>query len=200
MSNSPTLRAIDGNGNTQPDPFDLNALRLTQDFLGTAGVKKQLLTIPVRKPKPQDFVRVHPSEQYRADLLAIELKDDREYFLVSPTLYAALAGETINLTLFTAINRQGVVFLWPVRLPGPDGRDNQWWSAGREAAEVAMHKWARVKANTSLGAYDVSTAEIEIPEPEWPEQSFQELIRIAFKDRLVDRIDHPVVRRLRGLT
>ena len=28
----------------------------------------------------------------------------------------------------------------------------------------------------------------------------QELLRIAFKDRLVDRLDHPVVKRLRGLS
>ena len=63
-----------------------------------------------------------------------------------------------------------------------------------------MKGWVRVKANMSLGAYETTAAESLIPEPEWPQQSFQELLRIAFKDRLVDRLDHPVVKRLRGLT
>ena len=42
------------------DPFDLSKLRLTQDFVETGGVKKLLTTVPVRKPAPQDFIRVHP--------------------------------------------------------------------------------------------------------------------------------------------
>jgi hypothetical protein len=29
--------------------------------------------------------------------------------------------------------------------------------------------------------------------------SFQELLRIAFRDRLIDRLDHPVIKRLRGI-
>ena len=44
----------------EPDPFDLANLRLDQSFVETAGVKKLLTTVPVRKPNPQDFVRVHP--------------------------------------------------------------------------------------------------------------------------------------------
>ena len=43
-----------------PDPFNPTNLRLSQSFVETAGVKKLLTTIPVRKPSPQDFVRVHP--------------------------------------------------------------------------------------------------------------------------------------------
>ena len=34
------------------DPFDPASLRLSQDFAANAGVKKAILTIPVRKPAP----------------------------------------------------------------------------------------------------------------------------------------------------
>ena len=37
-----------------------------------------------------------------------------------------------------------------------------------------------------------------IPDPDWPELSFAEIFRIAFKDRLINSLDHPVVKRLRG--
>ena len=182
------------------DPFDLDALRVSQDFAAMAGVKKQLITVPVRKPNKQDFVRVHPSESYRINLHMIVLQDDREAYAVRPELYADLSNELTTVTLFTAINRQGVVFLWPVPLPSSDGKTNAWWTSARTAAEQAMTKWVRVSANQSLGAYEVLTAENCTTKPEWPEHSLQELVRIAFKDRIVDSIDHAVVRRLRGLT
>jgi len=103
-----------------PDPFDLASLRLNPSFLETAGVKKLLTTVPARRPSPQDFVRVHPAPEYRADFALIDLKDDREDYLVRPEVLPELTGEVVFKTIFTAINRQGVVFLWPVRLPAPD--------------------------------------------------------------------------------
>jgi hypothetical protein len=63
-----------------------------------------------------------------------------------------------------------------------------------------MQCWIRLKANMSLGAYELYEAEAAIPDPEWPDLPFQELVRIGFKGRLIDGIDHPAIKRLRGLT
>src|SRR5262249_5463679 len=153
-------------------PFAPENLRLGQNFTETVGVKKLLKTIPVRKPGPQDFVRVHPNPEYRENFPIIELKDDREEYIVAGALRGELAAEIISKTLFTAINRQGTVFLWTIRLPGPDGRDLNWWRSGREAASLATTKWVRVKANTNLGAYDIYEAQGTLSEPEWPELDF----------------------------
>ena len=97
----------------------------------------------------------------------------------------------------TAINRQGVPFLWQIRLPDPAGKTNQWNRSSLEAAELARSKWIRVQANMTLGAYEVMYAE-RIPDPEWPDVSFRELLRIAFKERFISSQDHPVLRQLRG--
>ena len=59
------------------DPFDPANLRLSQAFTETAGVKKLLTTIPVRKPGAQDFVRVHPSPEYREDFPINRIKGSR---------------------------------------------------------------------------------------------------------------------------
>ena len=61
-----------------------------------------------------------------------------------------------------------------------------------------MTSWVRVKANMSLRAYEIFEAESTIPDPIWPDLSFEEIYRIAFKDRLIRSLDHPVVKRLRG--
>jgi hypothetical protein len=182
-----------------PNPFDPAALRLDQSFADTVGVKKHLMTVPVRKPNRQDFVRVHPEPEYRLTPAAIiEVKEDREVYLVTPNMAQDLPGEFAAATLFTAINRQGVLHLWPVKLPGPDGKHNEWHRSAAEAAELAMKRWLRLTANMSLGAYEVFEATGDLPEPEWPDLPFPEILKIAFRDRIVDRADHPLVQRLRG--
>jgi hypothetical protein len=179
------------------DPFDPANLRLDQSFTETARVKKLLTTVPVRKPSPQDFVRVHP--EFHENFPIVELKEEREEYLVTANLVADLAGEFMPKTLFLAITRQSTPFFWPIRLPPSDGRDLEWWRSAREAAEKAMKSWVRVRANMNLGAYEIFVAESAFPDPEWPALDYWELIKIAFRDRLIDRVDHPVIKRLRGL-
>ena len=67
-----------------PDPFDPAALRLSQDFAASVGVRKVLLSVPVRKPDKSWWVRVHPDEGYRLPTTVIELREDRgsESYLV----------------------------------------------------------------------------------------------------------------------
>ena len=109
------------------------------------------------------------------------------------------AVEVVPATLFTAINRQGALFVWPVKLPRPDGRQLEWHRSAAEAAERAMKRWLRVTANQSISAYEMTAAIAELPEPVWPNYPFEEILRIAFRDRIVNSLDHPLVRRLRGI-
>lgn len=180
------------------DPFDPSRLRLSQDFASTIGVKKALLTVPVRKPDRQWFVRAHPDPAWRLETAILEIKEERESYLVEPALWPELPGELVPKVLVTAINRQGVVFLWPVRLPGEDGRHDEWNRSALEAADLATQGWVRVAANLHLGAYEVFQASADLPDPDWPEVGFQRVLEVAFKDRFIRALDHPVVRRLRG--
>jgi hypothetical protein len=177
---------------------DLTQLRLSQDFAATVGVKKALLTIPIRKPSREVFVRTNP--EMRLETAVLELKEDRETYLVAPVLWPELASEATfgPRALFGAITRQGVFFVWPIRLPGSDGKLDDWSRSALEAASLAESRWIRVASNMSLGAYEIFTATADWPEPEWPDLSFNELLRIAFKGRVIDALDHPVLKRLRG--
>jgi hypothetical protein len=91
------------------NPFDPERLRISQDFSAAIGVKKALLTIPIRKPDRQSFIRVHPDPAYRVEVAMLELKEDREIFLVDRSLVSELPGEVSARLLLTAINRQGVL-------------------------------------------------------------------------------------------
>jgi hypothetical protein len=178
---------------------DIGALRLSQEFLQTAGVKKILMTVPVRRPLKQDFVRVHPAPEFREAFAVIELKPDNERYLIMPQIATAVPREIVTEMFYTTINRQRVVFLWPVRLPASDGRVIEWHRSAQEAAERAMHRWIRVQSNRNLSAYEIAEATGTIPDPEWPpEYTFHDLLRIAFRDRIISSFDHPVLKQLRG--
>jgi hypothetical protein len=183
-----------------PDPFDPASLRLSQDFTASIGVKKLLHTVPVRTPDKTWFVRVHPRDEYSLPTGLLDLKEERETYLVAQSLWPALAAEPTfgPWMLFTAISRQGVLFLWKIRLPGPDGKMNPWWESALAAAQTARRSWVRVQANMQLGAFDVFEAKGPLPDPDWPEASFRDLLAVAFKNRRIDALDHPVLRKLRG--
>jgi hypothetical protein len=181
------------------NPFDPAALRLDQSFADTVGVKKLLTTVPVRKPGKQDFSRVHPELSFRLTPAAIiEIKEDGETYLVTPNMAAQLPGEFNVATLYTTISRRGVLHLWPVKLPGPDGKHSEWHRSAAEAAERATKGWVKIVSNRSLGAYEISLPTGNIPDPVWPDISFDEILKVAFRDRIVDRLDHPLVNQLRG--
>jgi hypothetical protein len=183
-----------------PDPFDPTRFRLSHHNLAGSSIKKLLTIVPVRKPSKEHFVRCHPSPEYRIETLVLELKEDREIYLVDPALWDSLQGEsTVSpRLLITSQTRQGTIFLWPIRLPGPDGRLDDWNRSAMDASARATTSWVRVQSNMALGAYEVYMATGDWGEPEWDLPSFTEVLAIAFKDKLIDDINHPVLRRLRG--
>jgi hypothetical protein len=75
------------------------------------------VTRRVHKPNPQSFVRVHPDEAFRLQTAVLEAKLERETYLVDSAPWDDLAHELVPKMLFTAMDRQQNLFLWPVRLP-----------------------------------------------------------------------------------
>lgn len=182
------------------DPFDLDNIAVSGTSAEDLGIEKPILHIPVDKPGRQDFFRVHPDPAYRLDARIIKLEAERESYLVTRAVWPAIPGETKLVKLVPCLTRLGTLYLWP--LPMPDDlmgkRDTAWGTTARKAAEMAETKWVRMQANMAAGSYDVVTSD-KIADPVWPKAEFKEMLKIAFGDgRLIDRMDHPVVRQLEG--
>lgn len=126
-------------------------------------------------------------------------KHDQEFDLVDRRMWNSLSGEIRPVQLVTAITRQETVIIWPIKLPAEDGRSNLWAHTARQAAEQAKSVWTRMRWDTSLGAYRIYKAQGDLSEPSWPEQSFGDLLEIAFRECTIDSEKHLVVRQLRGL-
>ena len=184
--------------NANTAPLDLDKLRLSQNFQQEMGARRVVNTVPVRKPHRQEFVRTRAGQEWGYPTLVLHLKIPGELYLVAKDLWDVLAHELTPMQIVLAATRFDDCFLWPLRLPRSDGRQDSWSESARVAAVRAEHTFVRLTANQAQGAYDLLEAVGTFPEPTWPELSMPELLNLAFKGRYIDSMDHAVVRQLLG--
>jgi hypothetical protein len=179
------------------DPFDLRRLRLPQDFSFAPLLRPRLTAVPVRKPAAEWFIQTRPGPESQRPFFIAQPEGEVNPYLVTKSVWQSLLRHrrVRRHQLLTAVTRQGVVFLWPLRLPRP--RDS-WAESALEAGRLAAGRWVRVRANREQRAYDVREAEGDWPAPEWPSEPFARLLGLAFGDRVIRSLQHPVAQRLRG--
>jgi hypothetical protein len=173
----------------------LDALRVS-DSTSAPLVKPVMTHVPVKKPSKEWFFRIHPT--HSLDTLILESKEEGEVLLVSPALQEQLLGENCVgvRTLRLGVTRQGTPFIWPVRRP-MEGRRDSWATTALDAISYAERSWVRMQADMNLGGYTIQVARVD-DEPRWPEEDFSEILRLAFKGAVVENLDHPTLKRLRG--
>jgi hypothetical protein len=185
-----------------PDEDQLNPelFRLDQSELDQPVAKTVLTAIPIRRPEPLEFIRVHSNPEYRMGPVPfIALKQSREYYLVKPELRSELRPREYWIGyVFLATNRLDRPFFWIVTIQSPTGRVSDWYNSALDCADQAKKQWIQVVADQSAGVYTMALAEESLGEPKWPEQSFRELFHIGFKRRTVYSLEHPVFKQLRG--
>ena len=177
---------------------DLKSLRLPSNYGAPLGVKKLLTTVHVGKQNKASFFRVHSSEEMTFPAMILEMKKVNETYIVN-TAIAQKISELVNpVMLHASIDRNNNVFLIPVPLPDESGKRNPWHESLAQAIEHAKSKWIRINANMGTGAYDIHQALAELPEPEWPLYSIDQLIEVAFRGKIITTLDHPVVQSVLG--
>jgi hypothetical protein len=182
---------------TPLDPWNPAALRVSLDNVPTERV---LAVVPARPPKRDEFFRVRPGEDFTLDVLIYvrEHEMDKERYIIAPNLQAELPDVGRVHRLFTCLSRRGVCFLWPAPLPAASGAGRSWHSSALEAAEEAKKTWLRLESDKDAGGYNRVRATADFGEPAWRDVPFAELLKIAFRDRLIDSVFHDVLRELRG--
>ena len=196
------IETVDSEGAETPEnpletKADFSRFRLSQNFGSVSGVRKKLTTVPVRKPHKTQFFRIHPENKLDTMLLKYG-EGNEEIYLIESDVLPEVDDLAKPYRLVVTIDRQNNVFIWPLAIPDQD-RPLNWHISAMDAASNAELSWTRMQANMTLGAYEIFSAEGELSEPEWPELSIDELLEIAFKNKIIDRPDHLVLLQLRGL-
>lgn len=175
----------------------LQSLRIDQRHdIENLGVRKLLTTVPIRKPAKTDWFRVHP--EHELNCCMVDLKTERETYFVVPEVAQVISEFVTRVRLRLAVTKQGVAFVWPLRLPSDGRRSDHWQSSAYESAAVAELSWTQVAADMRLGAYVTRVAVAEFGEPRWPEESWPTVLKIAMQGRQISSVDHMVVKDLLG--
>ena len=180
----------------KPGRFDPARLRLSQAF--EAGATNKTSTITAHKPDRHNWFMCHHNPDYHFQTLVLDIKADRENYLVEPELREELALELTPKLIVPCITRQHNIFLWPVSLPDSTGRVNTWTQSAMEAVQKAMCGWIRLVANMEAGGYDVYQPRVELDPPKWPNITLEEMLEKAFKHHLIDSLEHPRILALLG--
>ena len=77
-------------------------------------------------------------------------------------------------------------FIWPVALGDGSGRRNAWHDTAREASELAKREWIKLVSDMAGGCYRIYRAKGALRNPVFPEKNLEELLRIAFRGRVID--------------
>ena len=170
------------------------------DPAALSGDIEHLAHIPVRRPKRDEYFRVNPDPKMTlTSLVWIDRDETDDVYFVTPEARDVMLDSGRIVMLVLCQSRQKVNFLWPVNTDTRSGGGRGWTESARAAVIRAHTKWIKIRGDRASGMYQIfEAAEQGGGEPEWPALEFKELLKLGFKDRLINSPDHPVVRRLQG--
>lgn len=187
--------------------LNLELLKLKPNATGIIKTAPLLKTIRTTKPDNTDFFRIRPGDEWKMDFPIFSPKGtgkDKEKYLVMPE-YQRELEERNSLQFvkfyFGIIWGSNILFLSDVSIKcREDGVLNSFHKSRHELYALAEKSWISISANTDLGAYTATEAKSKIPDPVYPAMpaNIGEAIQIAFKDNVIDREDHPILKKLRG--
>ena len=181
------------------DEIPLEEFTYREDFASASKLQGEITFVPVRRPDSQSWVYITSKSEMRANVPVLELKQQRETYLVRPEVAACLDGETSHRMLVPYADREGGFFLWAVRFTDARGNPDSWSMSALRICTEYTDQWIKIKSKMSTGCYEVIKAPIEIPPPEWPAGGLKFLVNRAFKNKIINSLDDPVIKRLKGL-
>ena len=181
--------------------IDLERVRAKSNQLFDLGVATEYTVIPIRNPKPDEFFRCMPEENYSMDTNILSLKTDNEWYLIDPDILyqIQLESQLKVMTLYVCVTMNSTPFITCIPQPNELGQINSWHESGHRTMEEAKQFWVRRQADRSNGGYIITKAmNAKLPDPKWPEMTLSEIVDRAFDKFYIDNMDHPVLQRLRG--
>ena len=173
--------------------------RLPTDYKQSHGVTTALTICDVGTPDGQAYLRCRLNEDDPVLMPCVKPKGERTVYIVSPDVAPHLGEWTYSAHLVQCVTRYGRSFIWPVRLPDSDAKDNRYSESCITAAKRAVDEWIQIRWSQLSMAYECRIPEEPIDAvPEWPNEDFMTLVGMAFKGRTIDDLDHPEAKKLLG--
>jgi hypothetical protein len=176
----------------------LTKTRCEQNYADHIKTRRKAVTVPIHNPDKQAWIFIHPDPAWHVVRPLLVDKINRRTYVVMPQLEPEVADDLKMKKLVTYATRQGSINLWPISMPDEFGFLDSWSESAQLIVAESSGQWIRVKPDRAEGTYytmEMAT-NVNAPVPKWPE-SFSWVFNTAFKNRLIERLDHPILRALR---
>ena len=181
--------------------IDLERVRARADQSIDLGVTTEYTVIPIRNPKPDEFFRCMPDEDYSMDAHILSLKTENEWYLIDPDILPEiqLESQLRVMTLYVCVTMNSTPFVTCIPQADEMGKINSWHTSGHITMEEAKQCWVRRQADKANGGYVITKAmNAKLPDPKWPTMTLNEIIDRAFDKYYISDIKDSVLQRLRG--
>jgi hypothetical protein len=149
--------------------------------------------VPYGKLPPEKFIRVRPKSDAAYSCWLLQAKKPSDQYLVADDLHSVLQGHVRKALIRLAVDKDGEPYLVPEIAPDAGVKLHRWNASWNSALKIAETRWVKVKANLATGSYEVFAATDDLATPLWPEESMEELVGMAFNDRVISDVGHPLV-------
>jgi hypothetical protein len=183
------------------DPFDPMNLGISTDYAASINAKASSKPFELRKPNDQEFFRTSPRKNHRLPVGSITDKQDMGKLYIVPSVLleevtAKFPKAVRGVELVLAQTLAGAWLVWPV--PLAEDRGGKWNSTQRAGSEQGKTRWTNM--TSGRGQYDVITVN-NPQEVDWDSvPSFRDVLQQACSERLIDSLEHALLRKLRGET
>ena len=196
--------AAEQNSKPSYDPFSEEGFARDQTRQRGAAIRRDT-SFTIRRPRPNSFFRVHPEYTYTTHIYIDKGEDglEKDSYLLTPRfvedeLPDDFMGPIRRFCHYLTKERHAdKAFIWRIGIPDVGGRDNEYNRTAREIANMAMIRWLRIQLG--VGSWDYYEPRFEIlDEPVWPDLPWREIMSLGYKGRVIDSMNHPVMRAMAG--
>jgi hypothetical protein len=181
--------------------FDPNNFIATAQTIVANMPAKKVDYIALRKPAPTEYVRVTSDKKYRmSPVYLMDVKKGGK--TVQYLVHGKCVGDVLSLvgsrvvkdySISLVINNTGDPFLWFVR----EGAEDPWSESSVVLQKRAINEWLRIQGNGNF--YVGISPQDKLADPKWPTESFPQLLKLAFGNRIIDSTNHPAVKAILGV-
>jgi hypothetical protein len=167
------------------------------DDMGGGAVEPT--SVPVKRPDKHWWFMATSDPSLLLRAFVYTDRDERETYYILPSIRSLLEGFFRFVELTPCITRQGTPFIFPVPLPNDTSRkggSRSWNDSSRACAERARHGFVRMESDLQAQSYRIRIAKEGLPPPVWPDWDRVKWLDLAFKNKIIDRPDHIIIRQL----
>jgi hypothetical protein len=172
-----------------------------------AGVETLLTALQIlRISEANDFVRLHPSEDYWSPELcfvSVPIQGEKHellHLIDEELAMQHLSAKKIKRQRLALASKPYDNFFLCV-VPSQN-LDNTWNATAIEACEKSKTRWVQASSRKQEGVegykIDFARDPDAFPDPRWPSRTLEELIRVTFQGNSIETADHPALLRLIG--